>query len=202
MSSSWLCSISSQHFRAHQLCVCEYLEIGRISKFACHCCGFQGLYVLFFCCWKHGVCMMVATSCYWMCLWQHSWLRSGVWIEQKARWCVLLFWLVPFPLVWEPAIRKAHVLGSDLLFLFVLTSPTYQPPAPVAVKRNGWYFRGELLFPFLASFFSFSFLISTCELLQAALLSRNVALIAKFWPSLRLRGSTHHFDSIFPKGKA
>lgn len=57
------------------------------------------------------------------------------------------------PCVWDPAIRKSDLLGSDLLFF---TSPTYQPPASVAVKRNGWYFRGELLFPFLASIFYFN----------------------------------------------
>lgn len=52
--------------------------------------------------------------------------------------------------VWDLAITKPDLLGSDLLFF---TSPTYQPPASVAVKRNGWYFRGELLFPFLAPVF-------------------------------------------------
>lgn len=61
------------------------------------------------------------------------------------------------PCVWDPAIRKPYQLGSDLLFF---TSPTYQPPASVAVKRNGWYFRGELLFPFLASIFYFNVWVS------------------------------------------
>lgn len=50
------------------------------------------------------------------------------------------------------------LLGSDLLFF---TSPTYQPPVSVAVKRNGWYFRGELVFPFIASIFYFN--VSECE---------------------------------------
>lgn len=31
--------------------------------------------------------------------------------------------------------------------------PATNPPVSVAVKRNGWYFRGEFLFPFLASIF-------------------------------------------------
>lgn len=44
-----------------------------------------------------------------------------------------------------------NLLGSDLLF-FTSPHPT-NPPASVAVSRNGWYFRGELLFPFLASIF-------------------------------------------------
>lgn len=63
---------------------------------------------------------------------------------------------VCFSGVWDLAITKPDLLGSDLLFF---TSPTYQPPASVAVKRNGWYFRGELLFPFLAPVF---FFILTC----------------------------------------
>lgn len=58
-----------------------------------------------------------------------------------------------FPCVWDPAIRN-----PDLLLVTCCSSPppTYQPPASVAVKRNGWYFRGELLFPFLASIFYFN----------------------------------------------
>lgn len=77
-----------------------------------------------------------------------------------------LFVLVIFSqCVWYPAISKPDLLGSDLLFF---TSPTYQPPASVAVKRNGWYFRGELLFPFLASIFYFNVWVT--------LLSRNVAI--------------------------
>lgn len=61
-----------------------------------------------------------------------------------------------FSCMWDLAIRKSDQLGNinDLLFF---TSPTYQPPASVAVKRNGWYFRGELLFPFLASIFFLNF---------------------------------------------
>lgn len=66
-----------------------------------------------------------------------------------------------FPCVWYPAIRNPDLLGSDLLFF---TSPTYQPPASVSLgggyKRNGWYFRGELLFPFLASIFYFNVWVS------------------------------------------
>lgn len=60
--------------------------------------------------------------------------------------CYVFFFFSPDP------------LGSDLLFF---TSPTYQPPVSVAVKRNGWYFRGELVFPFLASIFYFN--VSKCE---------------------------------------
>lgn len=77
------------------------------------------------------------------------------------------------------AIRKPDLLGSDLLFF---TSPTYQPPASVAVKRNGWYFRGELLFPFLASIFLFQ----RMSKVRVALLSLNVSN-HKFRPSWRRR---------------
>lgn len=55
--------------------------------------------------------------------------------------CLLFF----FSCVCDPAITKPDLLGSDLLFF---TSPTYQPTASAAAKRNEWYFRGELLFPF------------------------------------------------------
>lgn len=66
-----------------------------------------------------------------------------------------------FSCVWDPAITKPDLLGSDLLFF---TSPTYQPPASVAVNRNGWYLRGELLFPFLAPMFLFQ-RVTKCECL-------------------------------------
>lgn len=66
-----------------------------------------------------------------------------------------LYVRVIFSCVWDTAITKPDLLGSDLLFF---TSPTYQPPASVAVKRNGWYFRGELLF--LVAIICF---ILTCE---------------------------------------
>lgn len=79
---------------------------------------------------------------------------STVFFSICARVCACARACVYFSGVWDLAITKPDLLGSDLLFF---TSPTYQPPASVAVKRNGWYFRGELLFPFLAPVFFFYF---------------------------------------------
>lgn len=83
---------------------------------------------------------------------------STVFFSICARVCVCARARVCFSGVWDRAITKPDLLGSDLLFF---TSPTYQPPASVAVKRNGWYFRGELLFPFLAPVFFF--ILSCCD---------------------------------------
>lgn len=77
--------------------------------------------------------------------------------------CLLVMFFFPDP------------LGSDLLFF---SSPTYQPPVSVAVKKNGWYFRGELVFPFLASIF-----ISTW--VSASIIVEADCSNYKFRPSLR-----------------
>lgn len=87
-----------------------------------------------------------------------------------ARVCVCARARVCFSGVWDLAITKPDLLGSDLLFF---TSPTYQPPASVAVKRNGWYFRGELLFPFLAPVFFYFILL--WQSANTPSLIRNVA---------------------------
>lgn len=104
---------------------------------------------------KYGVCIMVVFG--YMVLLHLSlatFLTSLRRVNRaETRLCFFFFFLfvlVILSCVWDPAFRKPDLLGSDLLFF---TSPTFQSPASVAVKRNGWYFRGELLFPFLATIF-------------------------------------------------
>lgn len=97
-----------------------------------------------------------------------------------------LYVRVIFSCVWDTAITKPDLLGSDLLFF---TSPTYQPPASVAVKRNGWYFRGELLFPIIATIC----FILTCELVRKTHCWARIwrsQVSPKFQISLLLRFST------------
>lgn len=54
--------------------------------------------------------------------------------------------------MWHLAVRKSRAAG--VVTCCSSPPPTYQPPASVAVKRNGWYFRRGAL----VSFFSLHFL--------------------------------------------
>lgn len=77
-----------------------------------------------------------------------AWLNFGERLKDSEVFGVL-YWTFSISIA-----NIANSLKGDLLFFNLTpTSPMNQPPSSSAAMRNGWYFWGELAFPFLASIF-------------------------------------------------